>query len=70
MLDIKVIRENRSLVESSIKNRGLKLDLDNLIKIDDQRRKILSTLEELRRQQNQANDEISKLLKEKTPKTK
>jgi len=65
MLDIKFIRENLDTVKESIKNRNLKLDLDNLVKLDDSRRKILSGLENLRAQKNKANDEISALLKAK-----
>ena len=65
MLDIKFIRENQDLVKKSIKDRGLKLDLEELINIDESRRKILIELEELRRQKNIANDEISQFLKEK-----
>lgn len=65
MLDIKFIRENTELVKQSLKNRNLKLDLDNLIKIDDVRRDSLSRLEDLRAKRNKANDEISALLKEK-----
>jgi seryl-tRNA synthetase len=65
MLDIKFIRENLDLVKRAIKNRGLKLDLDNLVKLDDSRRKILIELEDLRAQKNKANDEISALLKAK-----
>jgi len=65
MLDIKFIRENLDTVKKSIENRNLKLDLDNLVKLDDSRRKILSGLENLRAQKNKANDEISALLKAK-----
>lgn len=65
MLDIKFIRENLDLVKNSIKDRGLNLDLKDLIKLDDSRRKILTELEDLRAQRNKANNEISKLLKEK-----
>ena len=65
MLDLKFIRENLELVKQSIKNRNLKMDLDDLIKLDDSRRKILSELEGLRAQRNKANDEITALLKEK-----
>ena len=65
MLDIKFIRENADLVKKSIKGRGLKLDLDTLIKLDDSRRKALSELEDLRAQKNKANDEIAALLKKK-----
>ncbi|MFH1655094.1 MAG: serine--tRNA ligase, partial [Candidatus Omnitrophota bacterium] len=65
MLDIRFIRENQDLVKKSIKDRGLDLDLAELIRIDQSRRKILTELEELRRRKNLANDEISRLLKEK-----
>ena len=46
MLDIKFIRENLDLVKKSIKDRGLKLDLEGLIKLDDSRRKTLNELED------------------------
>jgi seryl-tRNA synthetase len=65
MLDLKFIRGNRELVEKAIKDRGLKLDLDDLIEFDNSRRKILTELEELRAQKNKANDEITALLKKK-----
>jgi seryl-tRNA synthetase len=65
MLDIKFIRENQELVKGSLKNRFLDLDLDQLISLDDSRRKLLSELETLRGQRNIANDEISALLKAK-----
>jgi len=65
MLDIKFIRENQGLVKQAIKNRALKVDVDSLIKIDDQRRKALSEFEDLASKRNKANDEISVLLKEK-----
>lgn len=63
MLDIKFIRENSESVKQALKNRNLKLDLDAFIKLDTQRREILSKLEELRAKRNKANDEISTLLK-------
>ena len=65
MLDIKFIRENQDLVKKSIKDRGLKLDLEKLIKADESRRDILVALEDFRREKNVANDEISRLLREK-----
>jgi seryl-tRNA synthetase len=65
MLDIKFIRENLALVKKAISERGLKLDLEQIIQIDARRREILKELEQLRRRQNLANDEISSLLKEK-----
>lgn len=65
MLELKFIRENLDLVKDSLKKRNLNLNLDNLIETDDKRRKAQLELEDLRAQKNRANDEISRLLKEK-----
>jgi len=65
MLDLKFIRENSELVKKSLKDRNLQLDLDGFLKLEDSRRKILTELEDLRRQKNKANDDITALLKQK-----
>jgi seryl-tRNA synthetase len=65
MLDLRFIRENQDLVKHAIKNRALKIDLNEVIKIDDERRGDLSEFEELAAKRNKANDEIGILLKEK-----
>src|SRR5512137_2951193 len=65
MLDIRFIRENLDLVKDGLKNRNSKLNIDEVIELDNARKKILIELEELRSQKNKANDEISALLKEK-----
>ncbi len=71
MLDIRLIREKTDAVKASLKKRGIKLDLGEVIALDEERRKILLKLDDLRRQKNEANDEISKCLKEKKdPKAK
>ncbi|HCD38070.1 MAG TPA: serine--tRNA ligase [Candidatus Omnitrophica bacterium] len=71
MLDLKFIRENFEVVKDSLKKRNLNLDLNNFIEMDDKRRKALLELEDLRARKNKANEEITKLLKEKSdPKEK
>ncbi len=65
MLDLKFIRENQDLLKQALKNRNLKLDLDGLIALDGQRRKVLSALEDLRAKKNKANEEIGALRKAK-----
>jgi seryl-tRNA synthetase len=65
MLDIKFIRENQDLISQAIKDRALKIDINAVIKIDDNRRKALAEFEELAAKRNKANDEIGILLKEK-----
>ncbi len=65
MLDMKFIRENAELVKQSLKNRNNKINLDDFLVLDEERRKILTELDSLRCQKNEANDEIACLLKEK-----
>lgn len=52
MLDIKFIRENKALVKENVKNRRAKVDVDDLLKLDEHRREKLSKLEELRAMRN------------------
>lgn len=65
MLDIKFIRENAEAVRTGLRNRNSKIDLDSVLKVDEERRKFLAEVEDLRAQQNKANDEISVLIKNK-----
>ena len=46
MLDIKFIRENPDLVKKTIKDRGLNLDLDYLLKLDAEKRRLIAEMEE------------------------
>jgi seryl-tRNA synthetase len=67
MLDIRFIRDNADLVRGSLEKRGSKLNLDDLLRLDEERRRILTELDDLRRQKNEANDAItSSSKKEKT----
>jgi len=65
MLDLKFIRENADLVKASLEKRGNKFNLDEVISLDEERRRLLSVLDDLRRRKNEANDAITKLIKEK-----
>ncbi|MDD5669500.1 MAG: serine--tRNA ligase [Candidatus Omnitrophica bacterium] len=68
MLDLKFIRENRDVVVKALENRNhlsLIPIVDQIISDDNNRRKVLLELEELRAQRNKANDEIGALLREK-----
>ena len=65
MLDLKFIRENKDIVKEAIKNRGQKLDIDELLKLDEDRRKLLVEVETLKADRNKANDQISALMKTK-----
>ena len=48
MLDIKFIRENKEVVKQAIKDKVLDLDLEKLLSLDEQRRKLQHELDDLR----------------------
>ena len=45
MLDVKFIRENLELVEKSAKEKGYKIDIKKMLKLDDERKEVLSEVE-------------------------
>lgn len=53
MLDVKFIRENLELVEKSTKEKGYKINIGEVLELDDERRKILTEVEALRQQRNE-----------------
>lgn len=65
MLDMAFIRDNRDKVREVLKNRAPKLDFDGFLRLDASRREALKDLEDLRAEKNKANDEISRLIKQK-----
>lgn len=54
MLDISYIRENKESVKKSIESRKANVDLDKLLKLDDQRRDLIQKVEGLRAKKNEA----------------
>jgi seryl-tRNA synthetase len=56
MLDIKFIRENQDLVRDAIRKKSVKLDLSELIALDDRRRETLQSVENLRAEQKRVSD--------------
>ncbi|MCM8799771.1 MAG: serine--tRNA ligase [Candidatus Omnitrophica bacterium] len=65
MLELRFIRQNPDLVKNAIKVRGLSIELDELIQLDQKRLSLLKELDSLRSQKNKINDEISSVLKDK-----
>ena len=53
MLDVKFIRDNLELVEKSAKEKGYKINVKEVLSLDDKRKKELARVEELRRQRNE-----------------
>lgn len=58
MLDINFIRQNFDLVEKSTKEKGYQVDIKQLLKLDDQRRATLQTVESLRRTRNEISAQM------------
>lgn len=65
MLDLKFIRENSDTVKAALKSRNNNLNIDELLTLDEERRKLLTEAEELKSVRNKANDEITAIMKEK-----
>lgn len=53
MLDVKFIRENLELVEKSTKEKGYKINVSEVVGLDDKRKAILTEVEELRAKRNE-----------------
>ena len=65
MLDLKFIRDNREAVEAGLKAKRVSTSLEPLLALDERRREFTVKIDELRSQQNKANDEIAGLLRSK-----
>lgn len=63
MLDIKVVRANPDAVVAGMKKRGMALDLTEFLALDEQRRKLLVTVEELKSRRNSVSKEIGQMKK-------
>ncbi|HEV3193303.1 MAG TPA: serine--tRNA ligase [Polyangiaceae bacterium] len=67
MLDIQFIRQNSQQVRDAIKNKGLDLDLDELLEVDQARREATRVLEQQRARRNELSARIPKASKEERP---
>lgn len=79
MLDIRFIRENADKIKKAIENKGIGLDLDQFLGLDEKRVKTLQYVEELNAEKNKLNElmksakdeeknsliEMGKIIKEK-----
>ncbi|MCL4378566.1 MAG: serine--tRNA ligase, partial [Actinobacteria bacterium] len=61
MLDLELFRKNPKAIEDEIKKRELKIDIDSDIKLDIQRRNLISRIDEMRAKKNDASKLISKV---------
>ncbi|HHW06807.1 MAG TPA: serine--tRNA ligase [Clostridia bacterium] len=59
MLDLKFVRENPALVEEAIKKRGGKINLDEFLALEKQRRQLLQEVEQLKNRRNVVSETIA-----------
>jgi len=59
MLDIKFIKENPDLIKEAVRKKHVKFDVDELLKIEEERIQNLQLVENLRAEQNKVTEKIS-----------
>ena len=69
MLDIKFIRDNKDVVAAGAKKKRINFNVDELIAVDDERRAIISKVEEKRARQNEVSTKIVSATPEQKVKT-
>jgi seryl-tRNA synthetase len=67
MLDLKYIREHNEQVRQKMAARGETVDLDGLLRLDQERRRLAGELDELKRRRNTASEEIARLKTQAKP---
>jgi len=60
MLDIKFIRENPKVVEKGAKDKGIKIDINQILDSDKNYRKLSESVQKLREERNTLNEQIKK----------
>ncbi len=63
MLDIKYIRENKEKIKEAARNKNIKIDIGELIEIDNERKKLQQEIEDI----NARRNKIAKDLKNGKP---
>ena len=65
MLDLKFIRENKDIVRKAIKDRGMQLNIDELLTLDAERRDMLKDLEGFKCKKNTLSQEMGQRIAKK-----
>lgn len=64
MLNLNFIRENPDKVKKMLKNRGIELDIDEVLSLDEERRELITKGDKLRHEKNVVSDKIGCLKSE------
>jgi len=60
MLDIREIRENRGAVEARLRTRDPSIDLGEVVSFDEERRRLIAEVEELKAERNRGSQEVGR----------
>ena len=63
MLDMKIVRQNPEIIQKMLRDRAVEFDLDLFLKLDEKRRKMIITTDELRKKKNEMSVKISEAKK-------
>ena len=69
MLPIEFIRENPALVKGAVRDKNFSVDIDALLALDGERRKLLTSVDSLRAERNRIAKEIPTLPADQRPAT-
>ncbi len=61
MIDLKKLRENRAEYEAGLKKKHVDIDVDKLLKLDEEHRMLIQEVEAMRAEKNSVSKEISQL---------
>jgi len=59
MLDMKIVRQNTEKIRKMLKDRTVEFDLDSLLDLDEKRRKLIISTDDLRKRKNEMSLKIS-----------
>lgn len=63
MLDLKFVRNNPEVVKDALKKRHVSINLDNFLKLEEERRGLLFEVENLKARRNSVSEEVGRLKK-------
>ena len=58
MLDIKWIRENKAEFNDLLSKRGIKVDIDEIIRLDEEKRQLTTLIQEFQQAKNKKSTKI------------
>jgi seryl-tRNA synthetase len=60
MLDAKMVRDNLTMVQARLRDRGLTMDFADFLAADESRRRVLTEVEQLKHRRNAASEEVGR----------